>query len=83
MLFVNTHFLSPRRHPADRAQRCHFLFLFHCITANNSGSHCKHALGCYFLLQVNCFHIVGYSQLWGNRLEINFNKFNFYACSIE
>lgn len=44
------------------------------MTASISGSHYKYALGCYFLSQVNCFHTVGYTQLWENRWEINWTS---------
>ena len=56
-------------------------YLFHYITANTSGSHHKHAVGCSFLLHVNCFHIVGYIQLWGNRWETNLTLLRKHSAS--
>lgn len=56
-------------------------YFFHHITADTPGSHHKHALGCYFLLQVNCFHIVGCTQLWGSRWEINLTYLKKHSAS--
>lgn len=79
MFFVNTRFLSPCTPPEDLAESCHILFCS-IISLPILLDH-KHALGCYFLLQLNCFHTVGYTQLWGNRWEINLTSLRKHSAS--